>query len=124
MSAVPDVKAYLEGLGLTVFDGEPPEQPPTHYVCVYSDDGTRTSDRITAAPDRADEKIRTLSVGTTAEQCRWVRSKVKTLAGQRIGGQVVRHDFANPTVPDDDIPGSVLSGYDQFNVPATVPQEA
>lgn len=124
MSVVPAVVAYFEGLGLTVFDGEPPATPPSHYVCVYSDDGTRSSDRLTAAPDRADEKVRALSVGTTAEQVRWVRSRVKSLAGQRIGGQVVRHEFANPAAPDDDIPGSLISGYDQFNVPAPVPQEA
>ena len=120
MSAVPAVVAYLQGLGLTVFDGEPPSQPPTHYVCVYSDDGTRSSDRFTAQPDRADEKVRTLSVGSTAEQCRWVRSKVKSLAGQRIGAGYVTHDFANPTGADDDVPGSLISGYDQFNVPVNV----
>lgn len=121
MSAVPAVVAYLQGLGLTVFDGEPPSQPPTHYVCVYSDDGTidGLARTLCGRAGLLDEKVRTLSVGTTAEQCRWVRSKVKTLDGQVIAGGLVTHDFANPTVPDGDMPGSVLSGYDQFNVPAT-----
>lgn len=116
MSVVPAVVAYLQGLGLTVYDGEPPSTPPSHYVCVYSDDGIRSSDRLDARPSSADEKIRTTSVGTTAEQCRWVRERVKSLAGQRIGAGYVVHEFANAMTPDDDVPGSVMSGYDQFHV--------
>ena len=125
MSVVPDVLTYLRGLGLTVYDGVPAgangvriDNPPLPYVCVYSDDGRRTSERLQGTPSRGDEQLRVISVGETAEQCRWVRSRAKSLAGQRFAGQLVEHVTAASARPDEELPGSLVSAYDMFSVPA------
>lgn len=127
MSAAYDAAlAFLRAQGLTVYDGQPgsrPEDPqpaPTPYVAVYSDDGRRTSDRLQATPNRADEHLRILSVGVDAAQVRWVRVRVKSLAGQRINGELVTHTVAASVHADDEVPGSLLSAYDLFTIPAGV----
>lgn len=128
MSAALDaVLAFLRSSGLRVIDGQPgshPEDPdpvPPPYIAVYSDDGRLTSDRLCAARNRADEQLRVLSVGTTAEQVRLVRSHVKALASQRINGALVEHVVAASVHADDELPGSLLSAYDLFSVPARTP---
>lgn len=127
MSAALDaVLAMLRASGATVYDGQPgshPQDPnpaPPPYVAVYSDDGRLEGTRLQSTPNRADEQIRILSVGVNAEQVRWVRAKVKPLAGQRINGRLIEHDVASVVYPDDEIPGSLLTAYDLFTIPAGV----
>lgn len=123
MSAVPAIKAYLEGLGLTVFDGPPPKEPPTHYVCLYSHD-YRTELRMSMKAGLSVEKVRARSVAASMMQLRWVRDRVMTLPGRRIGGNVITHDFPSEVDVEDSTPQTIVSTIDQFNVPAPVPQEA
>ena len=122
MSVVSEATAFWEAQGLTVFDGPPPKEPPTHYVCIYTDDGTLAGESLAPDPDRSDWALRTLSVGQVPDQARWVRRRVRRIVGQVIAGCVVTHEFANPLVPDNDVPGALLSAYDQFAL-TTPPEE-
>lgn len=116
MTAVADVLDYLRAVPLNVYDSFVPDAPTFPYVVVYTDDGTRTTDRLTSGPNRGDHLFRIISAGVNPAQVRAVRRRVKGLAGQRFGGYVMHHDAANQTVPDNDLPGAVLSGYDQFSL--------
>lgn len=107
-----------------VFDSDVPgrlEDRPEFYVLVYTDNGTRTAERLTGEQSTARFRHTVMSVGSTPRQARWVSERVFERAlGRRleVAGRnctVVRHQSSLPLQKDDDLPGSAWYCVDEFS---------
>lgn len=106
------------------FDSDVPgrlEARPEFYVLIYSNNGTRTAERLTDEQRTATFRHTVMSVGSTPRQARWVSERVFERAlGRRleVPGRlctVIRHQSSLPLQKDDDLPGSAWYCVDEFS---------
>lgn len=129
---VKEVLARLQSIsGLFVYDGEVEKdkagQPvKTRYAVLYAPPGRRVDEALAGTNDSYLHRWQVTSVGSSAEQVRWVATKCRdALLDTRItadGWQVsrVRHTADEPVLPDDDLPGKRLFyAVDQYELTAT-----
>lgn len=114
--------ALLTGAGLTVYDGEVPDDPAVQYVLLYdyfvTPDGLTAPDALslTFASGPLDPQIYVHSVGVTRQSARATAARVRAAVLDQVLVVTsrtcfpVRHRDGQPVRPDEDVPGRPVHG--------------
>jgi hypothetical protein len=118
--------ALISGAGLTVYDGQVPDDPASQYVLIYdyflTPDGLTAPDAIslTMASGPLDPQIYVHSVGVTRQSARATAARVRAAVLDQVltvTGRTcfpVRHRDGQQVRRDEDIPGRPV--HDQVDV--------